>query len=171
MIKTGSFLFEAPRDVAAGLFGELGGGEVFVVFVLDDGDAVKIDVGRGEGETAEDAVGVLDGKDHDGAFGVIGHLERTGVEGEDLRLGEVFVAGALGGDADGADSLGDIFAGLLDDLRAGKDVALLDGKIARAADQTTGEDHFGDAFLMDEDDAAVREDGDEADVIEAREVV
>ena len=126
MIEAGAFMIETLLDESLNLFGKLFLSEGFVFVIFQDADAIEVDVRAFQRETLEDAVGVLNGEDDDGAFGLIGHRERAGMERKDFGIREVLIPGAFRGDADGAGPLGDVIAGLFDEPSAGKDIVLID---------------------------------------------
>ena len=126
MIEAGALMIETLLDEPLNLFGKLFLSEGFVFVIFQDADAIEVDVRAFQRETLEDAVGVLDGEDDDGALGLVGHRKGAGVEGEDFGIREVLVSRALGGDADGTGAFRDVCAGLFDESRAGKDIVLID---------------------------------------------
>ena len=103
MIEAGVRLFEAPSDETTGFLGEFGGRQILVFVIFQKPDAVKPHIGAKKRKTLEDAVGVLDREDDDGAMEIISYLEGTGVEGKNPGIWEVFVARTFGSDADVAE--------------------------------------------------------------------
>lgn len=160
MVEAGAFVLKALFDEATALFGDFARGEAIVFLFLQDADDVEVDVGAVAGEALGDDVGVLDGHRDDRRARILRQAEGAGVEGEQYRVGEVFVAGAFGGDADGAAVLSGVFGGEADDLRAVVHVALLDGQIARITHPGAGDGDAEVAGLGDEDEVAGEEGGD-----------
>lgn len=171
MIEPSAFVFKPFEDQVAAHIRELAGGLRINRGRIDHTDDIEVDIGPLQREAMGDRVGVLEGDHDDGAVGVLCEVEGAGVEGKELGIREVLVAGSLGSDADGVLAGSDVPHRFLDGGLAVDEVALEDGEVSGFANPVARDGDVEVRFFRDEENAVMAEGPDHRELIERRQVV